>query len=115
MSRLRDGFLPALIVFLLLLQYAAVEHVLAHFGLASHSFSAGAPWSGSGSEADPAEQAGGCEAPQLHAVIDGTPLARPPVAVIIDERAPSHAAFLLAVAERSAPHPLSRGPPALSL
>ncbi len=113
MPRLRDGLLPALILSLLLLQYAAVGHVLAHMGVGHHDIWAGAPLSDD--DSDPGQMPGGCDAPQLHAVIDGTPLASPPVAVIIDERAPSHSAFLLAVAERSAPRPHSRGPPVVSL
>lgn len=112
MPRLRDGLLPALILSLLLLQYAAVGHVLAHMGLGHQGWWAGAPITG---DNDPAEDPGGCEAPQLHAVIDGTPLASPPAAVLIDVCHAAHASFLLAVADRTAPRPYSRGPPFHSL
>jgi len=113
MTRLRDGLLPALILSLLLLQYAAVGHVLAHMGLGQHGAWAGAPLSDDDNA--PGQVPGGCEAPQLHAVIDGTPLATPPVAPTLDAQQVAQAAFLLAVAERAAPRPHSRGPPSLSL
>lgn len=113
MPKLRDGLLPALILSLLLLQYAAVGHVLAHMGLGQHGVWAGAPLSDD--DSDPGQGPGGCEAPQLHAVIDGTPLATPPAEPTLDAQQVAQDAFLLAVAERSAPRPHSRGPPALSL
>jgi len=112
MPRVRDGLLPALILSLLLLQYAAVGHVLAHMGLGHQGVWAGAPPL---ADNDPAEDAGGCEAPQLHAVIDGTPLASSPLTPALDARAAAQAHFLRAVAERTAPRPHSRGPPLHSL
>lgn len=113
MPRLRDGLLPALILSLLLLQYAAVQHVLAHMGLGGHGAWAGAPFSED--DADLGQQPGGCEAPQLHAVIDGVPLAIPPAVLLTGPTEAAQDAFLLVVAERTAPQPHSRGPPSLSL
>ena len=109
MPRLRDGLLPALILSLLLLQYAAVGHVLAHMGLGHHGVWAGAPLSGD--DADPGQQPGGCEAPQLHAVIDGVPFVPPPAVPVLEAEASAQAAFLVAVADRTPPQPLGRGPP----
>ncbi|MFZ4498488.1 MAG: hypothetical protein ACOYMX_02140 [Burkholderiales bacterium] len=109
MLRLRDGLLPALILSLLLLQYAAVGHVLAHMGFGHHGVWAGAPLADD--EPQPGQQPGGCEAPQLHAVIDGSPLAPAPAVPVLDAETAARTAFLLAVAERTPPQPLGRGPP----
>lgn len=113
MPKLRDGLLPLLIVSLLLLQYAAVGHVLAHMGFGQHGVWAGAPLSED--DGDTGQQPGGCEAPQLHAVIDGVPFVAPPAALLADPQQAAHAAFLLAVTERAPPQPHSRGPPLHSL
>ncbi len=109
MPRLRDGLLPALILSLLLLQYAAVGHVLAHMGLGHHGVWAGAPLSDD--DGEPGQQPGGCEAPQLHAVINGVPFAATPQVPTFEGVEAAQAAFLLAVAERETPEPLGRGPP----
>lgn len=109
MTRLRHGLLPLLIVALLLLQYAAVGHVLAHMGLGQHSTWAGAPLADD--DADPGQQPGGCEAPQLHALIGGVPLAVVPQVPQFEGIEAAHHAFLFAVADRDTPEPLSRGPP----
>jgi len=108
MPRLRDGLLPALIVCLLLLQYAAVGHVLAHLGLGHPGVWAGAPLV---DDNDSPAQPGGCEAPQLHAVIDGSPLTPAPAVPVLDAETAARTAFLLAVADRTPPQPLGRGPP----
>jgi hypothetical protein len=112
MPRLRDGLLPVLIVSVLLLQYAAVGHVLSHLGIGGHGLWAGAPLvdddEGSG------QASGACEAPQLHAVIDGVPFNSPPVSLVLGARAPAHRAFLTAAADRTPPEPLGQGPPSSS-
>lgn len=113
MARLRDGLLPLLIVSLLLLQYAAVGHVLAHMGLGQHGVWAGAPLAED--EPDPGQQPGGCEAPQLHALISGVPLAVAPQVPLFDGAEAAQEAFLLAVADRTAPQPKGRSPPPHSL
>lgn len=109
MLRLRDGLLPALILSLLLLQYAAVGHVLAHMGLGHHGVWAGAPLVDD--DFDAGQQPGGCEAPQLHAVINGVPFAAAPAVPVFDAETSAQTAFLLAVADREEPEPLGRGPP----
>ncbi|MBU3694328.1 MAG: hypothetical protein FGM40_05800 [Rhodocyclaceae bacterium] len=108
MPRLRDGLLPALILSLLLMQYAAVGHVLAHLGLGHHGVWAGAPLV---DDEDPGQQPGGCGAPQLHAVIDGVPFVSAPAVPLLEARASAQTAFLLAVVDRATPEPLGRWPP----
>lgn len=110
--RFRDGLLPALILSLLLLQYAATGHLLAHFGVGGQGIWAGAAPFG---DDDPAEDSGGCEAPQLHAVIDGTPLVNPPSVPGPAAAEVMQHAFLRQVADRWAPEPLGQGPPTRSL
>jgi len=109
MARLRDGLLPLLIVSMLLFQYAAVGHVLAHLGVGPHGVWAGAPLGGDEPNSDP--QPGGCEAPQLHALIGGVPLALPPQLPQFEAGEAAQEAFLFAVADRAAPEPVGRGPP----
>lgn len=113
MARLRDALMPVLVLSLLLLQYAAVQHVLAHLGLDTHGVWAGSPLSDE--ERDPGQVPGNCDAPQLHAVIDGTPLLSPLAMPVLGASQAAQGAFLHAVAERTAPRPHSRGPPAVSL
>jgi hypothetical protein len=113
MNTPRRGLLSALILSLLLLQYAAVQHVLVHMGLGVPRVSAIAPLSGE--DINPAGQTGGCEAPQLHAVIDGTPFPEGPG---VTPDAPLLEAFLdfqAAVAARMPPTAHSRDPPLHSL
>ena len=113
MKTLRHGLLPALILSLLLLQYAAVQHVLVHMGLGVHGVSAGAP--PSGEDTDPAQQPGGCEAPQLHAVIDGTPFLDVPGVTPDAPPLKAFRDFQAAVVDRTPPPAHSRGPPLHSL
>jgi hypothetical protein len=113
LNTLRHGLLPALILSSLLLQYAAVQHVLVHMGLGVPRVSAGAPLSGE--DTNPAGQTGGCEAPQLHAVIDGTPFPEGPGVTPDAPRLEAFLDFQVAVAERMPPTAHSRGPPLHSL
>ena len=112
MVRLRHGLLPVLIASILLLQYAAVGHVLAHLGIGGHGLWAGAPLADD--DESPA-QPGGCEAPQLHAVIDGVPFVSAPALPLLEAEASAQTVFRIAVADRSPPQPLGRGPPPRSL
>jgi hypothetical protein len=109
-----DGLIPVLVVALLLLQYVAVGHVLSHLGIGPHGLWAGAPHSddrdgGSG------DRPGGCEAPQLHAAIDGTPLPDSPELVVGLLSQSAYQVLPLAITDRTFSGSYGRGPPSLLL